>query len=246
MSFAENPPERQLFTSPGREDKESVVDNVIARISEEIVAGRLCPGQRIPTEPELAERLGVGRNSLREAIKILVAMGVLDIRRADGTYVTQGFSPRMLEPVLYGIMMGSGEVRDLLDLRRLLESGILRLAAGRRTPTGTARLESALHALASSLADGNLESIVEHDLRFHRVLTAMCDNPLFNRMEGMLERMTLALRRNAVRHAMAMDGGRAMLARHTAVFRAVADGDLQTVSFIGDEMFELLEQMRLE
>ena len=65
-------------------NRSSVVQRVIDRLTEAIVSGELKPGDRIPTEMELAEQMGVARNSIREAVKILVYIGVLEIRRADG------------------------------------------------------------------------------------------------------------------------------------------------------------------
>lgn len=72
-------------------NRSSVVQRVIDRLTEAIVSGELKPGDRIPTEMELAEQMGVARNSIREAVKILVYIGVLEIRRADGTFVCDGF-----------------------------------------------------------------------------------------------------------------------------------------------------------
>ena len=70
----------------------SVVQTVVDSITKAIIAGDLKPGDKIPTEMELAESFGVGRNSIREAIKILVYYGVLEIRRAEGTFVCDGFN----------------------------------------------------------------------------------------------------------------------------------------------------------
>ena len=73
---------------------ESVVQQIIDSLVDAMIRKELRPGDQIPTEMELAEKLGVGRNSVREAIKILVYFGVLEIRRAEGTYVCEGFSSR--------------------------------------------------------------------------------------------------------------------------------------------------------
>jgi DNA-binding FadR family transcriptional regulator len=85
-----------------------VVQRIVDSITGAIVEGRLRPGAQIPTEMELSESMGVGRNSVREAIKILEAMGVLDIRRAEGTFVVQGFQNRMLDPLVYGLILEGG------------------------------------------------------------------------------------------------------------------------------------------
>ena len=81
----------------------SVVQTVVDSITKAIIAGELKPGDKIPTELELAESFGVGRNSIREAIKILVYYGILEIRRAEGTFVCNGFNKIMIDPMVYGV-----------------------------------------------------------------------------------------------------------------------------------------------
>ena len=83
----------------------SVVEQVKDWIIEQLIRGTLRPGDRLPTEAELCAQLGASRNSVREAVKQLEAYGVVYIKRADGTFVTEGFQPRMLSPVLYSILL---------------------------------------------------------------------------------------------------------------------------------------------
>ena len=79
-------------------NNESVVQRVINCLTDAMINKELRPGDKIPTELELSETLGVGRNSIREAIKILVYLGVLEIRRAEGTFVCEGFTESMIDP----------------------------------------------------------------------------------------------------------------------------------------------------
>ena len=81
--------------------KESVLQSVINRITDAIKTGELKPGDRLPPEMELAESLGVARSSVREAIKILAHLGVLESLRAEGTFVCNGFKESMIDPMVY-------------------------------------------------------------------------------------------------------------------------------------------------
>ena len=90
----------ELMIQLKRIKSESVVQQIIDSLVEAMIRKELKPGDQIPTEMELAERLGVGRNSVREAIKILVYFGVLEIRRAEGTYVCEGFTDTMIDPII--------------------------------------------------------------------------------------------------------------------------------------------------
>ena len=84
---------------------ESVVQQIIDTLIGAMIRRELRPGDQIPTEMELAESLGVGRNSVREAIKILVYFGVLEIRRPEGTYVCDGFTETMIDPIIERIIL---------------------------------------------------------------------------------------------------------------------------------------------
>ena len=76
------------------------VKQIIDAFTEQLIQGKLRPGEQIPTEVELSEKFGVARNTTREAIKILVAMGVLEIRRPVGSFVRDGFTEPMINPLL--------------------------------------------------------------------------------------------------------------------------------------------------
>ena len=107
------------------ESKPSAVDKVANGIIQSIIEETLHPGDQIPTEPELAEAYHVGRNSVREAIKQLQAFGILNIRRADGTYVAEGSSQRMLNPLLYSLILQKRDWQDFVQLREVIEIGVL-------------------------------------------------------------------------------------------------------------------------
>ena len=107
----------------------SVVQQVIDSLTDAMIRKELRPGDKIPTENELSESLGVARNSVREAIKILVFLGVLEIRRPEGTFVCDGFSESMINPMIYGIILNQGDSWDsLMELREMTEAGVIRLA----------------------------------------------------------------------------------------------------------------------
>ena len=113
---------------------ESVVQRVINCLTDGMVSGELKPGDKLPPEPELASQLGVARTSVREATKILAYLGVLESRRAEGTFVSDGFKESMIDPMVYGIIMGRGDDFDsLMELRELIEVGIIRLAVKKET-----------------------------------------------------------------------------------------------------------------
>ena len=144
--------------------KPSVVQQVIDCLTEAIINKELKPGDQIPTEQMLADQLGVARNSVREAVKILVFMGVLEIRRPEGTFVSNGFSEELINP--------------LIELREMIEVGVLRLAmekAGEAEIENVRlRLEDLREACMQEYPD--LQRVFEADNQFHDAIDLSCGN----------------------------------------------------------------------
>ncbi len=158
----------------------SIVDMVVSRLTGAIVEGELKPGDRIPTETELAEILGVGRNTIREAIRVLVSYGVLEIRRADGTYVCDGFSPKILDPMLYGIVLQKESAfKSLIGLRKLIDNGILQLLSEVQISEETwASIKAAQKEFEKWLNEeaADVKKIADSDIAFHYELAKATDN----------------------------------------------------------------------
>ena len=100
---------------------------------------------------ELSEELGVARNSVREAVKILVYLGVLEIRRSEGTFVCEGFSDSLMDPMIYGLILNQQNTTELNELRAMIESGVLRLAIQKCTDEEINLLKEKLDDLKSAL-----------------------------------------------------------------------------------------------
>ena len=96
---------RKALESVTKINNTSVVQQTIDYLTGAIMRREYVPGSRIPTEMELADLLGVSRNTVREAVKILVFMGVLEIRRPEGTFVCSGFSDSLIDPMIYGLSL---------------------------------------------------------------------------------------------------------------------------------------------
>jgi GntR family transcriptional repressor for pyruvate dehydrogenase complex len=152
----------------------AVTDDAISTIKSMIVSGELKPGQRLPPEKELSERLGLSRNSLREAVKSLEIIRVLDVRRGDGTYVTSLEPHLLLEALSFVVdLHQDSSVIEIFEVRRVLEPFAAGLAAEMIT-------EDQLDELAANLAavgdETPVEQLVAHDLEFHRQVTAASGN----------------------------------------------------------------------
>ncbi|GAA4257400.1 FadR/GntR family transcriptional regulator [Dactylosporangium darangshiense] len=152
----------------------ALTDEAIDKIKGMITSGELGPGDRLPKEADLAERLGLSRNSLREAVKALSMIRVLDVRQGDGTYVTS-LEPNLLLDALSFVVdfHRDDTVLEFLEVRRILEPAATALATQRMTDADVVKLQSVLDQLGD---DPTIESLVANDLEFHRLIAAGSGN----------------------------------------------------------------------
>ena len=113
----------------------SVVDQVMDGIISQIIDGTLHPGDKLPTEMELCKQFGAGRNSVREAVKKLQAYGILYIKRADGTFVSENYNQKMLDPMLYSIILQKNSWQEFVELRSVIDIGTLNIIIQRNDIT---------------------------------------------------------------------------------------------------------------
>ena len=192
-------------------ERSSVVERVIHSLTEAIVSGEIGPGDRIPTESELVENLGVARNSIREAIKILCYLGVLEIRRADGTYVCDGFTGQMLNPLLYGVLLGRQNMEELSELRAILESGLARLAAENMSEWDMEPLRDLCAQLrGAALAEQTEAEKVDRIYQsLHDAIGQLSGNGMAGRIEGYIRKITTVPRQKALEDLLAEGRGEA-------------------------------------
>jgi DNA-binding FadR family transcriptional regulator len=152
----------------------ALTDEAIDKIKEMITSGELGPGDRLPKEVDLAERLGLSRNSLREAVKALSIIRVLDVRQGDGTYVTSLEPPLLLDALSFVVDFHRDDtVLQFLEVRRILEPAATALAAQRMPEEGIEKLQATLDGLGT---DPSIEALVSNDLDFHRQIAAGAGN----------------------------------------------------------------------
>jgi DNA-binding FadR family transcriptional regulator len=216
----------------------SVVDRIIGRLTDAILSGELRPGQRIPTEAELSESMQVGRNSVREAIKSLETMGVLKIRRSEGTFVAEGFSDRMMAPMIYGMVLEGSNSYALVELRRLLEVGILSLAIQKATDDDLAVLRRCLAELEKTAGAGaEPERIQDADIAFHEALLSCARNPLVNKIYDIIEKLSRHTRILAVERFVENGKLDEMVDLHRELLRIVEERESQSIHPIIDRHF---------
>lgn len=208
----------------------SVVQQVIDNLTEAMLNRQLRPGDKIPTEAELAESMGVGRNSIREAVKILVYLGVLEIRRAEGTFVCDGFSESMIDPMIYGIILDKEDsYENLMELREMMEVGVMQLAMKKVTQKELDVLKNKLEDMHKEIHKGpdNVENAFWVDNEFHDIISDMGQNPLVDKINQVVRTLTHAMRLETVRTMIETGEGEELYKAHENIYRMIADKDME-------------------
>ena len=152
----------------------AVTDEAIAGIKQMIVSGQLRPGDRLPPEKELSEHLGLSRSSLREAVKALEVIRVLDVRRGDGTYVTSLEPHLLLEAMSFVVDLHQDDsILEIFAVRRMLEPQATALAARAASDEAIADIGSLLGELGE---DPDIEQLIAHDIDFHNRIAQSAGN----------------------------------------------------------------------
>lgn len=173
-------------------------EGIVRQVQDLIGTRHLAPGSRLPGERELAEALSVSRASVREALRVLHYIGVVDVRPGEGTFVATT-PPTPLDPSMYGLLSERTALLDLVEARRILEDGIVHVAARRATRDDLEALEEALTHREAELDSGKHD--VAGDLQFHALLAEATGNMMLVSAMRHLNEMWLQAREKTGRRA---------------------------------------------
>jgi DNA-binding FadR family transcriptional regulator len=211
-------------------------ERIAERLAADVRAGRLAPGERLPSERELARRLEVGRASVREAIAALALRGIVETRPGSGSFVAADAADR-LAPGTALVTHDAGPF-DVLEARLLLEPGVAALAArrGRRD----AEAERLLDAMDAAEAASDRAGWNDGDRRFHRQLAALTANPVLVGLADEVARLMDQPLWQRLRDDSIARPGRARIhaAEHRMIYEAIVDGDAAAASFYATQHLE--------
>jgi DNA-binding FadR family transcriptional regulator len=198
-----------------------VTEDAIEKIQERIVSGAWGPGDRLPKESELAAELGLSRNSLREAVRALSQLRVLEVRQGDGTYVSSLEPGLLLESTGFvsSLLLGKTAVA-LYEVRRILEAAAAARAAARIDEEEKADLARSLDQMRAAQT---VEELVEADVDFHAVIARAAGNPVLTSLLASLASRTLRVR---LWHGRAADNALEVTREeHRRIYEAIMQGD---------------------
>ena len=228
--------------------KESVVQSVINCLTDAMRSKELKPGDRIPPEPELAASMGVARSSVREAIKILSYLGVLESKRAEGTFVCSGFQESMIDPMIYGIILNQDSSENLMELREMVESGIMRLASAKYNEEAGRALAAILDQMTGIVQSGEnvVDRFFEVDNAFHNLISQMGKNPLADKISRVVRTLTHAMRYETVATMLNTGRGEELIAAHRCLLETLQSRFSPALSRRAGELFSRLTDGKYE
>ena len=170
----------------------SLVTFVVKRIKEALLNEEIKPGDFLPPEAELAKNLNVGKSSVREALKMLQALGVVEVRRGQGTLICRKPGEESINPLIFQLLMEERSIQDLIDLRMIFEPGITVMAMKRATETEIQAIRETVARLENCIAEG--VPVAEDDLAFHLAILKATHNPFVVRIgETILQLFKLSI-----------------------------------------------------
>lgn len=204
------------------EPREGALAEITSKLLDYLLSGEVPAGSKIPSERELAAALGVGRSALREAIKSLSLLGLLDVRQGDGTYLSRSGSDLLPRVIEWGLLLEEPRISDLLEARAEIEIVVAGLAASRADAEEIARLRERLDAMRA--AGDDVDAYVEADIAFHIQIAQASGNDVFASLLGSLRSLLRVWADRVLHHA---GETHTSLAMHEPVVAAIARGDVE-------------------
>lgn len=199
---------------------EEVSDIIIDRVK----SGELSPGDRLDSVEKLAENHGVSRSAIREALSGLRAMGLVEMRQGEGTFITSFDATAFSLPVATALIMQKEDIKELTIVRRILEVGTVVQATKEHTPEDIIRLEKSLQLMKDAQGEGELGE--RADLEFHMDIARATHNKMLINLVSSVSDITLESMRETRRILLYSDEGMSRLYQeHLRIFEAIKNRD---------------------
>lgn len=223
-----------------------IYEEVAEAIHGMIRNGQLKPGDKLDSVQQLAENFQVGRSAIREALTALRAMGLIEIRQGEGTYVREFETSQISFPLSTAILMNPEDTAHLLEVRKILEAGTVFSAAEKRTDIQLKAMEDALEEMKR--ANGNEELGEKADLQFHLAIAESSQNPLLislmNHVSGLMGE-TMKETRRLWLYSKQTTTDR-LHDEHYAIYKAIKEQDAETARSLMLSHIESVEDILLK
>lgn len=160
--------------------EKSLVQKIIDEIKKSLIKEELLPGDKLPSEEQLCKKFSVSRIAVREAIKMLSAIGVVIIKRGNGTYISKKVTSSVFDSLVFQLILQEKSSEELAELRTMLEIGMIEVLMDKRTPEDIKKIEESIQNFEEEYSRKvlNIEKLTNCDLDFHLKVTESTHNSL--------------------------------------------------------------------
>jgi DNA-binding FadR family transcriptional regulator len=211
-------------------------EEIRKQVRDYILDNQLRPGDRLPTESALAEQLSVGRSAVREALKAMEALGIIEVRAGKGRFVKKADVKVVLEVFAYTILLDRSSIRELLRVRKALESSFVGESIACMSEQDLEEMRALLEIMKAKAVTG--ESFFEEDLEFHRTLF----RPIGNQLLLELLDLFMMVYRRARGRLFPVSSSMQTVREHDAIFGAVEQGDVSRAQELIQKSFSGIEK----
>ena len=202
--------------------RDGISIEVSKRLLSYLLSGAVEPGDRLPSERQLAEVLGVGRSVVRESLKALTLLGLIDVRQGDGTYLRRPASDLVARSIEWGLLLGDQQIEQLAEARYHLEIVLVELATRRRDQADIAELARLLDAMDAAEPQ-SADRFIESDIAFHLAIARAAGNePLAGVMSSIASLLDAWMHQVA-----ATSPSHNPASEHQAIYEAIKAGDVE-------------------
>jgi len=224
-------------------ERKSIVTEITNRLLSYLLSGHLKPGDKLPAERQLSEAVGVGRSSLREALKALTILGLLEVRLGDGTYLRKANSDLLPQVIQWGLLLGEKRTMDLIEARQIIEVSIAGLAAQRIVPESLEQLRIILKSMEASIDSKDFnDDYIKSDISFHLKLAEIAQNTVLADMLASIRSLLHAWIKSVIGSA---ESAQFSYEEHLAIFQAIERKDMVlTAKTMEDHMISASSRLK--
>ncbi len=229
------------------QEKISSVNVVINSIKELLLTKKLLPGDKLPNEMEIANGLGVSRGTVREALKILSAYGIIEIKVGNGTYICDEPKKSAIDPMLFSMLLLKSDNKQLSEFRKLIEGDIIKLIFSHRDKNQLEinKIENNILELTNLCKNDNskinAQNTFENDIEFHKLLGKASKNEMAEKVyEFILDSLSYSIKVSHEHQKL----GHFALETHSKIFEAIKANDIKLALKAVDDSVDVWEKLQ--
>ena len=217
-----------------------VYEQVIEQIQKNIMDGTFKKGDKLPSERELSEKMAVSRTSIREAIRVLEIMGLIESKRGSGNYIANSFGNSLFEPLSIMFMLQEYSTEDIHELRETLEIECCRVASKRISDDDIKLLNDIIDKMYKT---NDEEQSLLLDIRFHNIIVKSSDNPLIVNVLEVISQLMDKFIREARKVILCEDNNReVLLSTHKEIVLSLQERDEEKAIYSMKKHFEIIRK----